>query len=865
MHRYSTLLRALALGALLADTLAAAGIPGANLTRAEAAARAARVSDVAYTLKLDLEDAATSDVYHGEVAIEFQLRAGAGEDLDLDFQAAVPTGAPVRSLVVNGEKVEAPAYANARLTLPGALLKSGGNRVEVAYSTTYDNDGAGLHKAKDPADGNVYLYTHFEPYDANRLFPCFDQPDLKATYELTVDAPKLWHVVSGGALDGIDPGNVQHFARTKRYSTYIFALCAGPFRVWTDNEARIPSRVLVTRSMAQYADPEDIFEVTRQGFDFFEEYFEVPYPFGKYDQIFVPQFNWGAMENVGCVIFNDRMIYRQKPTQAQLERRANTILHEMAHMWFGDIVTMKWWNDLWLNESFATYMAHLGLVRATRFTDGWKSFARGTKGWAYWQDQLPTTHPIETPVPDTKTTFENFDGITYGKGASTLKQLAFYVGEEAFRQGVAAYLKEHSWGNATRRDFVDSIAVAADLDLSGWTRKWLQASGVNTITPELTVQGGVVRRFELVQEEGNGAAILRPHRLKVAFYEQERPGAAPRTSKVVTVRVDGRRTRVPELEGIPAPSFVHANHDDHAFAKIFLDPASLAMAKQDLDAFEDSALRSAVWQTVWFMVRDGAAPPSDLVDLFLAKGPSEPDAKVLGSIARNVGTAISHYLTEPERTRYRRRVRGLAWTQAKAAAPGSDLQRAWVKLGVETTWRPTEALRLVRLLRGDDELPGFPVDQPTRWSFVKQICAVGAPGARSLLEAEERRDKSQKGRDEAFQAYASLPEAGVKAEVWKKFTEDAEAELSLQLVAAPGRDAGGLRRPVLRRPADHRPGPGRVLRRRLRRESLPVLRPPALDPGGRGPLPGRGRRRPGDPAPADPRGVRRPASGPLHP
>ncbi|WP_419608751.1 M1 family metallopeptidase [Thiolapillus sp.] len=425
----------------------------------------------------------------------------------------------------------------------------------------------------DPVDNREYFFSHFEPFWANRLFPCFDQPDLKASFSVTVEAPDDWQIISNTLATKTGNGDLSRheFARSRRFSTYLFALVGGPFAVFEDRRARIPSRLFSTQSMSAYVDAENIFEVTRQGFDFYGKYFGIPYPFGKYDQIFVPHFNAGAMENVAAVVIKeDAYLYRETPLPSRMQKRANTILHEMAHMWFGDIVTMRWWNDLWLNESFATFMSYLAQVEGTPDKHAWQQFSSSMKNWAYWQDQLPTTHPIETRVEDTLSTFDNFDGITYGKGASVLKQLAFYVGSEAFRKGVSSYLKKHAWKNAERKDFTDAIGQAAGMNLDGWTKLWLQKSGINTLVADYDVDAqGRISRFELLQGKGNGDAVLRPHRLQVALFH-DREGK-PGLEKTVTVNVTGERTAVDDLVGEPAPDFVYPNYGDHAYAKFYLD------------------------------------------------------------------------------------------------------------------------------------------------------------------------------------------------------------------------------------------------------------------------------------------------------
>ncbi len=757
---------------------AAARIP-ANLTRDEAVARAGRVSEVAYVLSLVLTEKSSS--YRAKVLLDFVVAKG-GEGLDLDF-----SGRKLERVLVNRTEVPQGSGRQGRITLPGSLLRTGSNTVEIEYENDFDNDGAGLHKSIDPADGNEYFYGQFEPFDANRVFPCFDQPDLKATYRLEVEAPPHWEVLANApelsAFDK-DGRRFHRFAPTERFSTYVFGIAAGPYARWNDPAARIPSRIFAPQSLAAYVDHAEIFEVTRQGFDFFEKYFGIAYPFHKYDQIFVPQFNWGAMENVGCVCFNDAYLFRHQPTETERERRANTILHEMAHMWFGNLVTMEWWNDLWLNESFATYMAYLALVKATRFQRAWESFFRGTKSWAYWQDQLPSTHPIETPVPDTQATHTHFDGITYGKGASALKQLAFYLGEKAFQRGVASYLDTFRWGNARREDFLDSLGKAARKDLGKWTRLWLQTSGVNSITPELEVKDGKIRKFQLVQEPGNGDGTLRPHRLEVALYKRGKAGL--KVSKVVDVMVEGARTRVPALEGVPAPDFVHANHGDQAYTKLRLDPASLQFALDHLSELPDSFLRSVVWQTVWFMVRDAQARPTVLTDLFLRHGDREDDARVLKPVVGYLSTTLRRYLPEGLRAEVSAHLYEKAWSRLREVEPGSDLQKEWFPVFVDTTVAGEPTDRLVRMLEGGEFVRGLEMDQDKRWSLVTRLAGLGHARAKGLIEEERARDKTEMGRRAAMTATVALPDPAGKHAAWDRFVNDVDEPLDLMRAGMRG-------------------------------------------------------------------------------
>ena len=452
------------------------------------------------------------------------------------------------------------------LYLDGSDL-SAENVVEIAYTNEYDHIGAGLHQFVDPEDGEEYLYTHFEPYDAHRLLPCFDQPDIKASLDLTVTAPSEWEVAANypvvSSTDAGEGRTTHVFTETPRISTYLFAFIAGPYKryedTWSDAAGETSLGVLCRESIAPYFDPDEFFQVTRDGLTFFSEFFDFRYPFDKYDQVFVPEFNMGAMENVGCITFSERMIFRDPPTEIQRLNRAEVVLHEMAHMWFGDLVTMRWWNDLWLNESFATYMAYLAMEHATRWSESaWSAFHARMKAWAYEQDQLPTTHPIAGEVPDTDATFLNFDGITYGKGAAVLKQLVAFLGEDGFRDGMRDYFRTHAWGNTTLADFLAALERGSGRELGRWSEAWLETAGVNTIAPQWDVAEGAVNSFTIQQTAPSEHPTLRPHRTEIAVYDRSDSGPQLRDAQPVGYRrgIDGDRGVVGggrACGGVPQP------------------------------------------------------------------------------------------------------------------------------------------------------------------------------------------------------------------------------------------------------------------------------------------------------------------------
>ena len=552
-------------------------MPGENLTREEARQRAALVTVEGYDVSLDLRSATQprETTFRSVTTIRFRCaRPGAATFVDLVAPA-------VDAVVLNGRRLDpSEVFDGARITLDG-LAES--NELTVDARCAYSRTGEGMHRFADPEDGRVYLYTQYEPADARRVFANFEQPDLKAPFGFSVTAPEDWTVISNGELARQD-GEIRRFARTRPISTYITAVVAGPYHVVRDRYTRalpdgtvleIPLGALCRASLARHFDAADIFAVTRQGLDFFHDHFDFPYPFGKYDQAFVPEYNIGAMENPGCVTFREEYVFRGKVTQASYEHRANVILHEMAHMWFGDLVTMDWWDDLWLKESFADFMGALSLVEATRFTDGWITFANRRKAWAYRADQLPSTHPVTADIRDLQDAKLNFDGITYAKGASVLKQLVAYVGRDAFLEGARRYFKRHAWGNTRLADLLAVLEETSGRDLAEWSAAWLETAGVNTLTPQVSYGAdGRVAELAVVQEAGPAHPRLRPHRVAVGLYRRGPKGAIERYARA-ELDVRGPRTVVAELAGAERPELILVNDEDLTYCKVRFDAGSL--------------------------------------------------------------------------------------------------------------------------------------------------------------------------------------------------------------------------------------------------------------------------------------------------
>ncbi|MYS24727.1 aminopeptidase N [Streptomyces sp. DvalAA-14] len=748
---------------------------GTNLTREEAQERARLLGVDAYAIELDLSGAQDGGTFRSVTTVRFDA-AEAGTATFIDLVA--PT---VHEVVLNGRALDAAeVFADSRIALSD--LRAGANELRVVADCAYTNTGEGLHRFVDPVDKQVYLYSQFEVPDARRVFASFEQPDLKATFTFTVKAPVGWTVVSNSPTPEPSADGVWEFEPTPRMSTYITAVIAGPYTSvhssWEGDGRSVPLAVYCRPSLAEHLDAEAIFAVTRQGFDWFQEKFDYAYPFAKYDQLFVPEFNAGAMENAGAVTIRDQYVFRSKVTDAAYEVRAETILHELAHMWFGDLVTMEWWNDLWLNESFATYTSIACQAHApgSDWPQAWTTFANSMKTWAYRQDQLPSTHPIMAEITDLDDVLVNFDGITYAKGASVLKQLVAYVGMDEFFAGVQAYFKRHAWGNTRLSDLLGALEETSGRDLKTWSTAWLETAGINVLRPELTVDDqGFVTAFAVRQEApalpagAKGEAVLRPHRIAVGAYDL-RDGKLVRSSRI-ELDVDGELTEVPFPPNTRRPDVVLLNDDDLSYAKIRLDEQSLATVRDHLGDFTESLPRALVWAAAWDMTRDGELPARDYLELVLHGIGKETDIGVVQSLHRQVKLALDLY-TDPAW-----RETGLArWTEAAlehltAAVPGSDHQLAWVRAFAATARTPEQLDLLQGLLDGSRSFEGLAVDTDLRWSLLGRLAATGRADE-AAIDAELVRDATSAGEQHAAGAKAARPAAEVKAAVWTSVIED---------------------------------------------------------------------------------------------
>ena len=679
----------------------------------------------------------------------------------------------LHSATLNGVALDVSTFDGFRLPLPHLQAA---NVLEISADCAYMNTGEGLHRFVDPVDSEVYLYTQFETADARRMYACFEQPDLKATFQLTVTAPEHWQVVSNypGAKKS---ASVWEFEPTPRISSYITALVAGPYASVFDSysgpHGTYPLGIYCRASLAQYLDPEDIFLVTKQGFEFFERSFGVGYPFAKYDQLFVPEFNAGAMENAGCVTFREEMVFRSRVTDASYEQRSNTILHELAHMWFGDLVTMTWWDDLWLNESFAEWAAHHADRLATRFTDAWTTFLNQRKAWAYRQDQLPSTHPIAADMVDLDAVRVNFDGITYAKGASALRQLVAWVGEEEFLRGIHAYFTKHAWGNTELNDLFVELEAASGRDLSVWAQEWLQTSGVNLMRADISLDAdGNFTSVAIVQEpptvpEGI-APTLRSHRMAIGLYDQTSAGLIRRDR--IELDVIGARTEVSQLAGQKQPDLLLLNDDDLTFTKTRLDERSWRTAMSSIGALESSMPRALIWGAAWDMTRDAEVSTGDYLELYLSGIPRETDIGVVQTVMRQLRTAIDLYAAPEHIEGYTIRLADALWAWAQESAAGSDRQLAFVRGFTATATTPAQIDIVAGLLAGSMTLPGLAIDTDLRWSLLQRLAAKGRAELPEI-EQELERDATATGQRQAAIARACRPTPEAKELAWADLAE----------------------------------------------------------------------------------------------
>ena len=741
-------------------------MPGENLTRHEAIERAETVSVHSYEVEIDLTHG--SETFASNTRVRFSSKAGSSTFIDAITHA-------VHSVVLNGEVLDPAKVSDGiRIQLPNLAAE---NELVVVASGKYTNTGEGLHRFVDPVDGEVYLYTQFEVPDSRRMFAVFEQPDLKATFSFNITAPAYWKVVSNSPTpephelrEGV---SVWNFEPTPRISSYITALIAGPYvevndQLTSSSGKVIPLGVFCRKSLFEYLDAEYIFEKTKQGFEFFEAQFGVSYPFKKYDQLFVPEFNAGAMENAGAVTFTESYVFRSKVTDATRERRVVTILHELAHMWFGDLVTMRWWNDLWLNESFAEYASTLATAEATEWHGAWATFASLEKSWAYRQDQLPSTHPIVAEINDLEDVQVNFDGITYAKGASVLKQLVAWVGQEPFMRGVSSYFRKHAYQNTELADLLRELEAESGRDLSEWSRLWLETAGVNLLIPEIKESDGLIESFAILQSAIADYPFLRPHRLAVGFYEEE-DGKLIRTERF-ELDVQGAKTEVLELVGKKRPALILLNDDDLTYAKIRLDESSFATALDKLSQIEDPLARALVWGSVWDATRDGETKARDFIKLVLSHIAYETESTTMMTLLRQLLTVTNLFTAQKHRLESQLQVADGLWKLAQNSSAESDAQLQFVKFFAQFARSDKQLEVIADLLSGKAQLDGLKIDTDLRWELLTSL-SVGGKATKARLDVELEADNTANGQKAHAAALAALPDGEAKQEMFNKLVD----------------------------------------------------------------------------------------------
>ncbi|MFM6963488.1 MAG: aminopeptidase N [Micrococcales bacterium] len=757
-------------------------MPGENLTRLEAQDRARIIKVHGYEVELDLT---TSErTFGSKTTVTFACNEpGASTFIDAITDK-------VHSITLNGEPLDVSKHADGvRIELPNLQSE---NELVVDADALYMNTGEGLHRFVDPVDNEVYLYSQFEVPDSRRMFAVFEQPDLKARFTFIVTAPDRWKVVSNQPAPTPQHAGegkaIWHFEPTPVISSYITALIAGPYtesrsQLTSANGKVIPLGVFCRASLAPFMDADYIFDKTREGFEFYEKQFDVPYPFDKYDQLFVPEFNAGAMENAGAVTFTETYVFRSKVADATRERRVVTILHELAHMWFGDLVTMRWWNDLWLNESFAEYASTLATAEATEWHGAWTTFAALEKSWAYRQDQLPSTHPIVAEINDLEDVQVNFDGITYAKGASVLKQLVAWVGQEQFMAGVGAYFKKHAYQNTELVDLLRELEEQSGRDLKSWAKNWLETAGVNTLRSEFTVEDGKFASFAVTQTAIAEHPTIRPHRMAIGFFNLV-DGALKRVHRL-ELDVDGDRTEVPSFVGMEQPDLILLNDDDLAYAKIRMDERSWNTAVDNLSKFDDSLARTIVWGAAWDATRDGEVNPREFIKLVLNNIASETESTTILTLLRQLITTGNLYVAESNRKAALVEIGDGLLKLAREAKAGSDLQLQLIKFFPQFASTEPQLAALRGLLDATETLNGLEIDADLRWDLLTGLVVAGRAGDAEIA-AELERDNTANGQKAAAGARAAIPNSVAKHAAWDLLVESKELSNALVNQASLG-------------------------------------------------------------------------------
>jgi len=732
----------------------------ANLTRDEAVQRATLVANPEYDVALDFTGG--GDTFRSVSVVRF---AGVpGEATFVDVVAA-----RVCAATLNGVELFAPA--GGRIALPGLAAD---NVLVVEAEHEYSNAGVGIHRFVDPENGETFLYSQFATMYACHAFACFDQPDIKGTFQFTVTAPEQWVVVSNTAaptpVGAPGAARTWAFERTVPLPTYATAVCAGPYAFVEGTidsvKGEIPARVYGRPQLTEHFAADRIFADTQAGFELYERIFDTEFPYDSYDHVYAPQYNFGAMENAGCVtVSEDRLLFRSRASDAQLEFRTVVILHELAHMWFGDLVTMRWWDDLWLNESFAEYVGTYAAAVATEWSDAWVTFAAERKSIAYATDQLPTTHPVLSDLPDVDAVAGAFDMITYAKGASALRQLAASLGEDTFFAGIAAYLKAHAFANATLGDLFAELEAASGRTLGAWRTAWLETPGVTTLAVEVEADAGDRMTSVVVAEHAPARWPLpRPHSLAVVGLDPDASGMLTETI-AVTVEVDGGGADVQRLVAEPRPALLLPNGGDLTYAKFHLDPGSLATARTRAAVIASPMDQALVLDSLWHMCRDGALPARDYVEPVLAALPGLTVSAVRESHLRTVVTTVARYAHPLEAAALGADAAESVWASLERSQPGSDAQLQLLKGFALLARSPQQTDRIEALLGDMMHLDGLPIDTELAWDLV---CALAANGRATNATIDEyvTKDATAAGDRRAAGARAAIATLESKRAAW---------------------------------------------------------------------------------------------------
>ena len=761
-------------------------MPGLNLSRNEARDRAEHLYVNSYAVTLDVTKG--EETFYSKSEVSFTCnKPGYSTFIDA-------VGRSVISATLNGAAVDVSNFDGESIFLTNLAAD---NTLVIEIEAEYSKSGEGLQRSVDPADGEIYLYSQGETAHIRNMFACFDQPSLKATFTLTVTTPGHWQAVSNNPVESkTTKGELVEwkFTTTPRIATYLDALIAGPYSSVHDvykGAKEIPLGIYCRKSMMQYLDPEDIFLITKQGFEYFEKVFGLAYPFEKYDQIAVVDFNFGAMENAGAVTFReDVLVFRSHMPEKAYLSRANTILHEMAHMWFGDMVTMFWWDDLWLNESFAEWSSYLALSESTRFKGAWTEFNSARKNWAYRQDQLSSTHPIIADMVDMEAVNANFDGITYAKGASVLHQLVAHVGRPQFIAGLQKYFAKHAWGNTTLNDLLVELEAASGRKLDTWVHTWLQTAGVNTLRPQLEIDGDTYTSVVISQEVPlvpAGSKELRPHRLAVGLYDIS--GDSLNLRKSVELDVVGASTVVTELAGEKVADLLLINDRDLSYAKLRFDDRSIATLKKYLGRLNDPLARALSWAAIWDMHRDAQISSADFIEIALSGLAGENDDAIVNIVIGQLGTSVEGYASDANRDKYRERLAAGFWNLMQSSAPASDLQLLYSRAFAANAHTPEQIKNVRGILNG--EIKGLKVDTDRRWDFLIALTERGAT-TQAELDAELASDNTTSGNLLFETAKAATPNADAKAYAFNTVMhQDAQTSVRSALVA-------GFQRPIQR-------------------------------------------------------------------